>query len=148
MSKICDRNYSGIFEQGKEQKNVFPSSAKVLESRLKLLKRMPVTAITKTRIKIVQRMLEQTPVVKELKKGAVIPQIRIDHGKVKTKDGVELHKASNEYKGHIFYDENGGKYKCLGYFPKLEDCVYLDIQTGNEVVGCMSGFYYNDPTKK
>ena len=65
-----------------------------------------------------------------------------------TKDGVEVEKGTNKYKGHIFYDEDGGKYKCLGYFPKLDDCVYENLQTGKEVVGCMDGFYFKDPTKK
>ena len=65
-----------------------------------------------------------------------------------TKDGVEVEKGTNKYKGHIFYDEDGGKYKCLGYFPKLDDCVYENLQTGKEVVGCMDGFYFKDPTEK
>ncbi|MEI7960732.1 MAG: hypothetical protein WCI04_00190 [archaeon] len=64
-----------------------------------------------------------------------------------TKDGVEVEKGTNKYKGHIFYDEDGGKYKCLGYFPKLDDCVYENLQTGKEVVGCMDGFYFKDPKK-
>lgn len=69
------------------------------------------------------------------------------NGTVFTKDGVELNKGTQEYKGHVFYDENGKGYECLGYFPKLDDCVYKDIETGNEVIGCMDGFYFNNPAE-
>jgi len=65
---------------------------------------------------------------------------------VTTKDGVKVIKGTNDYKGHIFYDENGGMYECLGYFPKLDDCKYLNLQTRKEVVGCMDGFYFSNPT--
>ena len=65
-----------------------------------------------------------------------------------TKDGVEVEKHSNKYIGHIFYDEVGNGYECLGYSPKLQDCVYRNVNTGIPVVGCVTGFYYNDPTKK
>jgi hypothetical protein len=67
---------------------------------------------------------------------------------VKTKDGVELEKRSNKHKGHIFYDEQGVGYECLGYFPKLDECVYMNLKTKKEVVGCMDGFFYNNPTLK
>ncbi len=67
---------------------------------------------------------------------------------VKTKDGVELEKRSNKHKGHIFYDEKGVGYECLGYFPKLDECVYMNLKTKKEVVGCMDGFFYNNPTLK
>jgi hypothetical protein len=67
---------------------------------------------------------------------------------VKTKDGVELEKRTNKHKGHIFYDEKGVGYECLGYFPKLDDCVYMNLKTKKEVVGCMDGFFYNNPTLK
>lgn len=143
----ADRSYSDMFVQGKELETAIQSSVEVLKSRLKLLKRMPQTPIIKARIKIVQRMIEQAPVKKQETGGKVsIPGIH--RGTVITKDGVTVKKASNEYKGHIFYDEHGNQFKCLGYYPKLEECVYLDLQTGNEVVGCMDGFYYNNPTKK
>lgn len=62
-----------------------------------------------------------------------------------TKDGVEVDSSSDKYKGHIFYDEDGVGYKCLGYEKKLGDCVYLNLKTNQEVVGCMDGFYYNKP---
>lgn len=65
---------------------------------------------------------------------------------VTTKDGVVVEKGTDKYKGHIFFDEDGGKYVCLGYNPKLEDCEYTNVQTGFTVVGCMTGFYFNDPT--
>ena len=69
-------------------------------------------------------------------------------GIVKTKDGVEVRKGSHEYTGHVFYDEKGVGYECLGYFPKLDDCMYKNLETGNEVVGCMDGFYFKNPTVK
>jgi hypothetical protein len=67
---------------------------------------------------------------------------------VLTKDGVKVEKRSNKYKGHIFYDEKGGSYQCLGFYPKFDECVYLDLQTGKHVVGCMDGFYFSNPIKK
>ncbi len=84
-------------------------------------------------------------VERHFKRGGImdIPQ----EGHVFTKDGVEVKKASNKYRGHVFFDADGLQYKCLGYFPKLGDCVYLNIKTNTEVVGCMDGFYFNDPTK-
>ena len=72
----------------------------------------------------------------------------IDSNTVKTKDGVEVEKGSNKYKGHIFYDDKGQGYECLGYFPKLDDCVYRNTKTKVEVVGCMDGFYFYKPKKK
>src|ERR1017187_6913872 len=65
-----------------------------------------------------------------------------------TKDGVELEKQSNKYKGRTFYDENGGAYKCKGYSKRLGDCIYTDMQKNIDVVGCVSGFYYKNPIKK
>ena len=62
-----------------------------------------------------------------------------------TKDGVKLNRKSDKNKGHIFYDESGNKFKCLGHNEKLDDCVYLNMQTQKEVVGCLKGFYYNNP---
>lgn len=64
---------------------------------------------------------------------------------IKTRDGIPVEKDSNKYKGHIFYDENGVGYRCLGYNEKLKDCVYKNLQTNVQVVGCMDGFYYNNP---
>jgi len=64
-----------------------------------------------------------------------------------TKDGVTVERASDKYKGHIFYDADGTGYKCLGYNPKLDDCVYRNLKTNVEVVGCMEGFYFNNPVK-
>lgn len=66
---------------------------------------------------------------------------------VLTKDGIEVEKGTQKYKGHVFFDEKGGKYTCMGYFPKLDDCVYMNEQTKLEVTGCMDGFYFNNPTK-
>ena len=71
-----------------------------------------------------------------------------DGGAVKTvftKDGVEVEKGTDRYKGHIFYHSDGVGYMCLGYFPNLDDCMYRNMETGVEVVGCMDGFYYYDP---
>ena len=71
-----------------------------------------------------------------------------DGGAVKTvftKDGVEVEKGTDKYKGHIFYHSDGVGYMCLGYFPNLDDCMYRNMETGTEVVGCMDGFYYNNP---
>ena len=71
-----------------------------------------------------------------------------DGGAVKTvftKDGVEVEKGTDKYKGHIFYHSDGVGYMCLGYFPNLDDCKYRNMETGTEVVGCMDGFYYNNP---
>ena len=65
-----------------------------------------------------------------------------------TKDGVKVAKGSNKYKGHVFYDEKGVGYKCLGFFPEIDDCMYKNLSTGNEVIGCMKGFYFNNPVKK
>ena len=64
---------------------------------------------------------------------------------VQTKDGVSVNRKSDENKGHIFYDENGNGFKCMGYNAKLDDCVFLNLQTNKEVVGCVKGFYYNNP---
>jgi len=66
---------------------------------------------------------------------------------VYTKDGVPVNRRSNEHKDHVFYHEDGTKYKCLGYSEKLDDCVFQTIPEGTKVVGCVKGFYYNDPTK-
>lgn len=66
--------------------------------------------------------------------------------KVFTKDGVELDKKSNKYRGHTFYCDLGKKFKCKGYNEKLDDCTYTN-EAGTEVVGCVSGFYYNKPKK-
>lgn len=71
-----------------------------------------------------------------------------DNNTVFTKDGVEVEKGSDKYKDHVFYDETGIGYKCLGYFPKLDDCVYINLKTKLEVIGCMDGFFWSDPTKK
>lgn len=65
-----------------------------------------------------------------------------------TKDGVTVERASDKYKGHIFYDADGTGYKCLGYNPKLDDCIYRNLKTNVEVVGCMDGFYFNKPVVK
>ena len=64
-----------------------------------------------------------------------------------TKDGVKLEKRSNKYKGHIFYCELGNKFRCKGFEPRFGDCVYEDLQTGNDVVGCVDGFYFNNPLR-
>lgn len=64
-----------------------------------------------------------------------------------TKDGIKVNRKSDKNKGHIFYDEDGNGFKCLGYNPKLDDCVYLNLQNNKEVVGCVKGFYYNNPKK-
>lgn len=83
--------------------------------------------------------------------GVLVPKLYAEGGKIPktvfTKDGVEVEEHSDKYIGHIFYDADGGKYRCIGYFPKLDDCVYLDLQKDIEVVGCMDGFYFNDPTQ-
>lgn len=63
-----------------------------------------------------------------------------------TKDGVKVEKGTDKYKGHIFYEEDGTAFECLGYFPKLDDCIYREVETGRDVVGCMDGFYFNKPT--
>jgi hypothetical protein len=65
-----------------------------------------------------------------------------------TKDGVKVEKGTDKYKGHIFYEEDGSAYRCLGYFPKIDDCVYENVESGNKIVGCMDGFYFNNPNKK
>jgi predicted ABC-type ATPase len=138
-----DRDYAEIFEVGKEKPievkvdTPAPPSKATLKTRLKLLKRMPVSSTTKARIKLLTRMLAK------MKSGGSISGKEM----ISTKDGVKVEKRSNKHKGHIFFDEEGGKYQCLGYFPKLDDCVYLNLQNKKEVVGCMDGFYYNNPTK-
>ena len=66
----------------------------------------------------------------------------------RSKDGVELEKRSNKYKGHIFYCEKGIGFKCLGFNPKLDECTYKNMETGVEVSGCVSGFYFSNPLKK
>ncbi len=89
---------------------------------------------------------EHEEALKKLNSIELVPVATIQT--VTTKDGVEVEKGAgaDKYKDHIFFDENGGKYECLGYFPQLEDCVYKNLTTGEKVVGCMSGFYFNDPT--
>lgn len=89
-----------------------------------------------------KRFYDKTPSVLKSKKSS-----KTKGDTVFTKDGIEVETGNNKYKGHVFYDEKGGKYTCLGYNEKLEDCVYMNEQTGKEVVGCMDGFYFNDPTK-
>ena len=83
--------------------------------------------------------------------GVLVPKLYAEGGKIPktvfTKDGVEVEEHSDKYKGHIFYDADGGKYRCIGYLPRIDDCVYLDLQKDIEVVGCMDGFYFNDPTQ-
>lgn len=63
-----------------------------------------------------------------------------------TKDGVAVETNTDKEKDHIFYDEQGNQYKCLGYNSTIEEATYLDVKNNTEVTGCMCGFYYNDPT--
>jgi hypothetical protein len=67
---------------------------------------------------------------------------------VETKDGMMLFRKDPELKEHIFYDKKGVGYECLGYKEKLDDCVFLNLETKKEVVGCVDGFYYENPVKK
>lgn len=78
--------------------------------------------------------------VKKFRKGGSL-------GTVFTKDGMEVEKGTNKYNHHTFFDEEGTGYECLGYFPELDDCKYRNLKTDVEVVGCMDGFYYYNPTK-
>ena len=65
-----------------------------------------------------------------------------------TKDGVKVDKGTDKYKNHIFYEEDGTAFKCLLYFPNIDDCIYENVETGQHVVGCMDGFYFKKPKKK
>ena len=65
-----------------------------------------------------------------------------------TKDGVKVEKGSDKYKGHIFYEEDGTAFECLGYHPEIDDCIYKNVETGQHIVGCMDGFYFKKPAHK
>lgn len=65
----------------------------------------------------------------------------------KTMDGYSIVRENVSNKGRIFYDGNGVRYKCQGYNPKIQDCVYLNLKTGKHVVGCVEGMYLKNPRK-
>jgi len=96
----------------------------------------------------IEDLKNEFPRLKHLLVGNYKISTEIDSNTVRTKDGVEVEKGNSKYKGHIFYDDEGQGYECLGYFPKLDDCVYRNTKTKVEVVGCMDGFYFNKPKKK
>lgn len=62
---------------------------------------------------------------------------------VTTKDGHQLEKHSNKYRGHIFFSpEDDTEFLCLGYIENIQDCAYVNLSTKEIVVGCVSGFKY------
>ena len=143
VKNLIEENFPEALVKEKQPELPVKPTESVLKTQLKIAKKMyekDPSVVYKTQIKIIEKMLAD---VDRFCGGGPVTVGGVEV--VKTKDGVSVEKKSDKNKGHIFFDEEGKGYKCLGYSEQLDDCVFLRLSDEVEVVGCVKGFFYNKP---